>query len=222
MEIDYLCLLNRIKPMTIKDATLFVMNELCDQPTKQTEIVKRVVSLTGLSYESCRANAFRNPNAIPELWKMYKKIDINGRVGYIKGESEYRHTYNKPSEYYQSLEILNMSNKIYTLSGTESNCMSILDVNKTIRVDTSTHSKPDIKKDIFKIKDSASYNLDFEGILSEKKVKYINSLFGGHILLTFRSSKRDTLLSKINHKVIKSYEYKSGRSLMKSYLFSAL
>lgn len=208
--------------MTIKEATLKVMNDWCDKPTRQIDIVKEVVRLTGYSYESCRGNSFRNPNAIPEIWTNYQRVMVDGLVCYVKGESVYKHNYNKPNEYYELLTELNDSNKIFTLSGTSSNCMKVLDNSKTIKVDKSKHSNADYIKDIYTINEPGSYNLDFEGILTKRKIDYINKIPADKILLTFRSSKRDHLIDNIKLKSISSFQYKSGRDTMKCYLFSSL
>jgi hypothetical protein len=207
--------------MSIKEACIKIMKEwVKDKPIRQVDIVKEIVKLTGYSYESCRCNSFRNPNAIPEIHTKYKKVKHNGYTCYIEGESEYKQNYIKPEEYYQLLNFLNDSDKIITLSGTNSNCSKVLDNSKTLNIDYSPHSNG-IKKNIFNIKEKASYNLDFEGILSIKKVNYINSLPYDKILLTFRSSKRDFLLEKINGNIIDSFNYKGkGGANMKSYLFS--
>lgn len=214
--------MNKFNIMTIKEACLYIMNELCDVPTSQTTIVRKIQQMTGYSYDSCRCNSFRNPNAIPEIWKLYKKIIINKRVHYIKGTSEYKQNYSKPNQYYELLNYLNVSDKIFTLSGTQSNCCKVLDNKKVIKVDRSPHTDG-LKKDIYSIYEKGSYNLDFEGILSIKKINYINQLNADYILLTFRSSKRDILLKNINKNQISNFTYKGkNNAIMKCYLFSNL
>ncbi len=204
--------------MTIKEACLKIMNEnVFDKPVRQVDIVKEVSRLTGRSYESCRCNTFRNPNAIPEIWMNYKKVVHEGNVCYIRGTSSYRQDYVKPSQYYTMLSFLNNSDKIYTLSGTQSLCTSVLDNNKTISVDKSPHSNASVKKDILTIVDNGSYNLDFEGILTKRKVEYINKLSKkcDSILLTFMRSKNDHLLNVIDMKIINRHDYigKSNRRM---------
>lgn len=208
--------------MTIKEATLSVMSSIGDEPVRQVDIVKKVSEMTGYSYESCRANSFRNPNAIPEMWLNYKKVvNTCGYVSYKRQESKYEQNYKKPEEYYQMLYQLNDSDKIFTLCGTSSHCMKVLDANKTIKVDKSPHTKPDLKKDIHTIFEKASYNLDYEGILTEKKVSYINKVPADKIHLTIRSSKNDYLLNEIKgYQIVDKYEYMSGRDKMRGYLFS--
>lgn len=197
-----------------------IMEEKCDKPTRQVDIVKEIQRLTGYSYESCRCNSFRNPNAIPELWKKYKKVMLNNYTCYIKGKGEYKQNFKKPDEYFEFLETLNTSDKIYTLGGTQSHCLDVLDKDKTINIDHSPHSQG-LKKDIYTIKEEASYNLDYEGILTYKKIKHINETPWEYIVLTFRSSKRNFLLEKIKGRVLKRHSYRSPRGvLMMVYLFS--
>jgi len=208
--------------MTIREATLKVMNS-SHRPMRQSDIYKEVSKITGYSIESCRCNSFRNPNAIPELHTNFRKIKMNNRIHYIKSKgSKYRQDYKKPKEYFKWLKYLNkVDGVIYTLAGTESHCLKVLDRKKTITVDMSPLCNPDLRKNIFTIKDGNAYNLDFEGLVTDKKVKFINSLNAEYILFTFRKTKTDKLLKKItSYKVIKKSEYKSGRDLMGIYLFS--
>jgi hypothetical protein len=206
--------------MTIRECTLEVMKKRCVEWTRQTDIIKEVSKLTGYSYESCRGNSFRNVNAIPEIHLNYKKEIIDGYTSYINGSYSYKQEFNKPKEYYNLLSFLNESEKIYTLSGTESNCCKILDNSKTIKIDHSPHTDG-LSKNIYTIKDKASYNLDFEGILTLKKIDYINNLPFEKLILTFRRSKRDSLLKNINADIISYFEYRSNRGVkMVSYLFS--
>lgn len=209
--------------MTIKEATLKVMNEYCDVPTRQTFIVRKVQELTGYSYDSCRCNSFRNPNAIPELTKLFQKLKINNRVHYVKGKSKYKHNYIKPKEYFDMIKILNNSETIYSLGGTDCQGSKVLS-NNTIYIDYSPLANERcIRKNIYSIKEKGSYNLDFEGRMTKKKLDYINSLPFEYLVLTIQSTKADYLIDDIKGNLLDSFEYigKSNRR-MKIYLFSNL
>lgn len=199
--------------MKIKDAAIKVMECVNDKPIRQTELVTKIVELTGYSYESCRCNVFRNVNFCPFISTDFIKVkDINNRTCYIRGKNTYRQEYNKPSEYYEFLTHLT-SNKVYTLSGTESHCSSIIP--NIIKVDKSPLTNPDIKGDIFKIKIDGDINLDFEGILTIGKVNKINKLNSETILLTIRYSKSmNKLLRLLKYKAIKEFTYKSRKNTM--------
>lgn len=220
---------DKINNMTIKESILVAMNELCsfDEPVSQSDILIRMVELTGKSYESCRASTFRS-KGVPEVYKLYDKyITTSGvkRVYWLKSNEigvGFQHNYDKPDGYYYNCEQLNNSDIIITLCGTESNCMSVLDKDKTLTVDNSPHTNPDIRDNIFNINiKNASYNLDFEGILTRRKINYINDLDPDMINLTYRKSKCDTLLNDIDNKyqLINKFEYKSGRDTMVCSLF---
>lgn len=205
--------------MKIYDACVIAFKDINDEPIRQTEIVNKVVELTGYSYESCRANVFRSTRLVPFVHTDFKKVlDNNGYVSYVRGDNEFRQNYSKPNEYYNLLQSFNRYDNIYTLSGTESNCMKVLDSNKTTKVDNNKLIEDVLHCDIFKIKhdNNSAFNLDFEGILTINKVNKINKMKCSEILLTLRVSKNTNyLLSNINsYKITESHTYKSGRDNM--------
>lgn len=207
--------------MRMKEALLIVLSRM-DKPMRQCDIVTEIYKLTGSRYskDSILGNVFRNTKNYPWLFSQISKIKEGTKTYWRKQPSVFKHTFNKPEEYFKSLLLLNDSNKIYTLCGTESNCLKSLDNSKTTTVDFSPLVKADIKGNIFKIKKypNSSYNLDFEGIFSKRKMEQINELDADKILLTFKSSKNDKYISKLYYKYSLQCEYKRGNSLMKIYL----
>lgn len=174
--------------------------------------------------ESILGNVFRNKKNYPWFFNNYVKRKESNRVYWKKEETVYRQEFNKPIEYFNTLEVLNLSENIYTLCGTESHCCNILDKEKTIKVDFLPLTKPDIRGNIFEIKKkpNSSFNLDFEGIFSEKKSIDINNLKAERILLTFKSSKNDKYINNLNYKTTFIREYISNNHLMKIYLLEDL
>lgn len=205
--------------MTIKQATEKVFNEI-NEDMSRVEIISRIQKLTGYTKDSIIGNVFRQVDYIPWIRTDFIEFKKNNLIHYKRGASTYKQNFNKPEGYFDALLLLNSSDRIYTLCGTESNCLRALDRTKTITVDSSPFTNPDVRGDIFRIKkhDFSSYNLDFEGILTQSKIDEINKLKADKIVLTFRSSKNDELLKKLNYKRTKRCIYKSGRCLMKIYL----
>lgn len=208
--------------MNMTEGLKLALEELGSQEFRQCSLSKRIYEITGGKYslESITGNVFRNRKNYPWFFNNYTRVKVDGSVFWHKEDTEYHQTFNKPDEYFQSLNILNMSETIYTLCGTESNCMSVLDRNKTITVDFLPLTKPDIKGNIFDIKKkpNSSFNLDFEGIFSEAKAKHINKLSADKILLTFKSSRNDIYLDILNYNKKHIKTYRSGYSNMKIYL----
>lgn len=205
--------------MKIYDACSLIFKDIKETPVRQKDIVKRLVELTGYSYESCRANVFRSKKLTPFVYTDFIKVkDSEGYVAYIKGKTKYNQNYNKPKEYFELLSSFNNYDTIYTLSGTHSHCLNVLDKDKTIRVDNNKMIDSDLSCDIFSIKhdEKTAFNLDFEGIITRKKVIKINKMKCSEILLTLRLSKNtDMLLNDIiTYDILNKYTYKSGRDTM--------
>jgi len=198
------------------------LDEIGDKEFRQCDLSDRIYEITKGKYskESISGNVFRNVKNYPWFFKTYTKRKVGHASYWKKGITEYHQNFNKPLEYFDTLQILNTSDTIYTLCGTESNCLSVLDSNKTITVDFSPLTNPDIKGNIFDIKKEAnsSYNLDFEGIFSEFKARKINELSADKIVLTFKSSKNDCYLDLLEFKKTHIKTYKSGNYYMKIYL----
>lgn len=208
--------------MNMTEGLKLALEELGSQEFRQCSLSKRIYEITGGKYslESITGNVFRNRKNYPWFFNNYKKVVRDNAVFWYKEKVEYHQSFRKPDEYFQSLGVLNMSETIYTLCGTESHCMSVLDKEKTIKVDFLPLTNPDVKGDIFKIKKepNASYNLDFEGIFSKVKAENINRLSADKVLLTFKSSKNDIYLDILNYKKTHVKTYKSDNFTMKIYL----
>lgn len=205
--------------MKIYDACSLIFKDIKETPVRQKDIVKRLVDLTGYSYESCRANVFRSKKLTPFVYTDFIKVkDKDGYVAYIKGQTKYNQNYNKPKEYFELLSSFNNYDTIYTLSGTHSHCLNVLDKNKTIRVDNNKMIESDLSCNIFSIKhdENTAFNLDFEGIITKNKVNKINRMKCNEILLTLRvSNNTDILLSDIKtYDILHRCKYKSGRDTM--------
>lgn len=208
--------------MKMKEALLEQMSRM-GELTKQTEMIDSIYLLTKGQYtkESLIGNIFRNTKNFPWFFSQFIKVKKGNSVFWRRGETTFTHNFDsKPQEYYDVLGILNNSNNIYTLCGTQSNCLKVLDRDKTTTVDFSPMVQADIKGDIFKIKKTAnsSYNLDFEGIFSHRKSMLINELKADKIVLTFKSSKNDSFIENLNYKVTHIRTYKSRNFTMKIYL----
>lgn len=54
--------------MKIYDACSLIFKDIKETPVRQKDIVKRLVDLTGYSYESCRANVFRSKKLTPFVY----------------------------------------------------------------------------------------------------------------------------------------------------------
>ena len=213
--------------MNMTIALKIFLEEIGDNEFSQIHLAKKVYEITNGKYtlESIYGNVFRNKKNYPWFLLNYTKRKIKNRVYWKKSITTYNQSFEKPKEYFESLQILNLSENIYTLCGTESNCCKVLDKEKTIKVDfLNKVTEPDIRGDIFKIKkkDNSSFNLDFEGIFSKKKANDINNLKAERILLTFKSSKNDIYIKDLKYKKTFIKEYKSNGHLMKIYLLEDL
>ena len=205
------------------------LEEVDNNEFSQIHLTKRLFEITNGKYslESIYGNVFRNKKNYPWFFINYQKRKEKNRVYWKKSPVPvtYSQNFEKPFEYFESLEILNLSENIYTLCGTESHCCKVLNREKTIKVDFLPKiTKPDVKGDIFKIKTkpNSSFNLDFEGIFSEKKAQDINNLKAERILLTFKSSKNDIFIKNLKYKTTFIKEYKSKNHSMKIYLLEDL
>lgn len=213
--------------MNMTIALNIFLEEVNDNEFSQIQLAKRLFEITDGKYslESIYGNVFRNKKNYPWFFVNYKKRKDKNKVYWKKSPVIYSQNFHKPDEYFKSLEILNLSENIYTLCGTESHCCKVLDKEKTIKVDFLPKiTNPDIKGDIFKIKKkpNSSFNLDFEGIFSEKKANDINNLKADRILLTFKSSKNDKYIEMLKYKKTFIKEYRSNGHLMKIYLLEDL
>ena len=202
------------------------LKEVGSESFRQCSLSKRIYELTEGRYslESITGNVFRNVKNFPWFFNNYTKSRTDNSTFWCKQQTQYHQTYTKPSEYFQALHLLNISDTIYTLCGTESNCLTVLDKSKTVTVDFSPLTKPDIKGNIFNItkKPNSSFNLDFEGIFSKAKANHINKLSADKILLTFKSSKNDMYLDLLNFKKSHIKTYKRGNYFMKIYLLEKI
>lgn len=212
--------------MTIKEAALKVMNELVfNEPISQKEIIHEVMKITNYDYESIRGNTFRRNDYISELYENYIKLKIKNRNYFIRGNNEFHHSYNKPNEYFEYLKYLR-NNTTYSLTGTDSQELQILDRDKTITVDYSNLIDADLNCNIMSIIEDANYNLDYEGILTEAKITHINALNefkNNFLLLTYKSSKNDYMIDLIECEKIKETTYLGkNNSTMKIVLFKTI
>jgi len=203
--------------MTIKDAAIQVMY---GETKSQKRIIEEVVKLTGYSYESVRGNLFRSrQKRFDFVISDFVKIKIDNLTHYKQGNNTYMQNFNKPQQYFEFLEQLNSCEKIYTLCGTDENCMKVLDRNKTIKVDHCKLTNADVIGDIFdqNVK-NCGVNLDFEGIITKNKVAKINMMGANKIVLTIRSSKNDYLVNYLNYTVVDTHFYRGKKDDMKIYL----
>ena len=212
--------------MNMTEGLKIALKEICDNEFRQNALSNRIYELTEGRYskESITGNVFRNVKNYPSFFKSYIKRKVGTASYWRKQITEYKQAFDKPTEYFQALQSLNASNTIYTLCGTESNCLSVLDRSKTVTVDFCRLTKPDVSGNIGDMKRgaSASFNLYFEGIFSEKKANDINALSADKIVLTFKSSKNDKYLDLLNFKVTHVNTYKSGKWYMKIYLLEKI
>lgn len=172
--------------------------------------------------EVIRGCTFRHEGQIFHLYNDFEKKKEGIKTLWrrkMNGEKSYNENkYKKPLRYYQLLTRFDDSKRIFTLGGPSKNCLKILDVDRTIDVGVR-YSNPEICKDILNIdfeKDDG-INLDFEGFLSDVKVRKLSSCKAGKILLTIQDSfflKKNLLVLSKTFKITEEHVYTSRERKM--------